>query len=178
MISASVFSRLTFRQWFGPLLAGPQAYVISDTVPQGWKWRLFAASILALNGYTSRTVYLFAIPPYLARVVTNTSQLPDKGIFFAGNGNGLGTSANNPPLKGAVLLSEGGAGPDIQMVISAGGGLQGTGSVNLLQVARLSTREFSLPPDWALLGYINGFGGTGMLELNALILPVPLKGGF
>src|SRR5215831_7570031 len=128
MRAASVFASLTFRQWVGPTLSGPQAYVISEPVPLGWKWRLVAASILALgNGYNTRSIYLYAIPPALARAITNVNQA-DKGVFFAGLGSG--TAANNPPLKAAFLISEGGTGPDVQEVLAPSAG---SSSVNLMQ---------------------------------------------
>lgn len=159
-----------FRNWRGQVTpdATWRPYVISEAVPQGWRWKILAASLFSTFG-TNEAVWLFAIPPQLAKLIQNQTIGPADGSFFAPTtGGGL---HNEPPLKGAVLLSEGGntGNNDIG---SGFGGLSNDSSINVAIRRNRAFKKFELDSGWALLGFqaSNGGGGTGQMVLSAMIL--------
>ncbi|HEV2194190.1 MAG TPA: hypothetical protein VGR55_01310 [Candidatus Acidoferrum sp.] len=167
-------SGVLYRQWTGPFLDSTRRlYVISEPVAKGWHWKLLQVSFWS-SFPANEALYLFAIPPALARRISDFAQTDD-GSFFSGT---IGGVMYSPPLRGAVLLSEGGptTSPEI---LSGNAGAQQDTSVNGLMRQKLYPVKFSLPGEWALLAYQSapGGGGSGNLSLQAMILPVPDDNG-
>ncbi len=148
---ASFYNRLEVQRWAG--FAGftvNKAFVVSDRVPDGHIWLIFAASALHLNA-TQRVIHVFAIPPGDAGLVINPVADTTSPIF-------LGT-INNPPLKSGVLISVGG-----------NNGLADTLSNNANSVNALIGAPFFLPSRWKLLAFIDS--ADGALAGSGLILDV------
>lgn len=169
----SDFSAAVYRRWQGPGIpdATWRPYVISEQVPIGWKWKILLASLYTTFA-TNEAVFLYAIPPTLLGILQNNSVGPANGSFFGLPNGGLN---NEPPLKGAVLLSEGGKNAAFPNEMSSGvGGLVNFSSVNVLNSRRDGRSSFDLPAGWALFGYqsANGGGGSGYnLVLSVMLIP-------
>lgn len=170
MKRADTFNRMVFGQWSGP--NSPSAlwnpYVLSDAVPLGWKWRLLAASLQSTFGAGNQFLYLYAIPPQLARLISNI-RVSDDGSFFSGNPNLF----NAAPVRAAVQISTGSA-----TVQTNEASQVPQESVNVMMASRMFGRAITVPPGWALLGLQNppSGGGTGFLTLRVVALQLPLRG--
>jgi|SRR5579859_2516548 len=153
-ICASFYSRMQYRRWTGfQKFITNKAFAVSDAVPPGHLWLIFALSALHSSA-TQRILHLFAIPPGDAANLANPSSDAVSPQF-------LGT-LNNPPLKSGVLISAGGSSalPDMQSVSSS--------SVNGL------ISPFYLPENWKILASIDSTeaaipGGDGVMIDAALI---------
>lgn len=167
----SDFSAAIFRTWRGATVpdATWRPYVISEPVPIGWRWKILLASLYSTFP-TNEAVFLYLIPPTLLGIVQNTSVGPANGSFF---GLPNGSLNNEPPLKGAVLLSEGGKNGSFPNEIGTGnGGLSLDDSINVLS-SRRGGGSLTVPAGWALFGYqsSNGGAGQGNLVLSAMLIP-------
>lgn len=168
----SDFSAAIFRRWQGPTVpdATWRPYVISEQVPPGWRWKVLLASLYSTFG-SNEGVFLYLIPPTLFGILQNISVGPANGSFFGLPNGGLN---NEPPLRGAVLLSEGGRNSAFPNEIGTGnGGLSLFDSVNVLNSRRDGRSSFDVPAGWALFGYqsSNGGAGTGNLVLSTMLIP-------
>lgn len=141
MFCADFYTRLAYRRWIGfPGFSVNKAYAVSEAVPPGKLWVIFALSAFH-TGASQRIVHLFAVPPGDAGNLINATADAVSPHF-------LGT-LNNPPLKSGVLMSVGGGTglPDMQSL--------GASSVNGLVVI-----PFLLPERWKILACIDSNEGV------------------
>jgi hypothetical protein len=153
-ICANFYTRMQYRRWVGfQKFITNKAYAVSDAVPPGYLWLIFALSALHAAA-TQRVLHLFAVPPVDALNLAN-AQADAASPHFLG-------AVNNPPLKSGVLISVGGNSnlPDMQTLSSS--------SVNGL------ISPFYLPENWKILCSIDSneaaiAGGDGITIDAALV---------
>jgi hypothetical protein len=159
MFCADFYTRLTYRRWIG--FSGFQtnkAYAVSEAVPAGRLWVLFALSAFH-SAAAQRIIHLFAVPPGDAGNLQNATADVVSPHF-------LGT-VNNPPLKSGVLISVGG-----------GTGLPDMQSVGVSSVSGMNLPIFFLPERWKILASIDsneavtGAGFPDGITIDAALIEV------
>ena len=134
-MNAEFYSRLEWRRFSGfKGFTANKAFAVSDAVPQGSLWLLFAISAWRILS-TAKTVHVFAIPSGDAPSLINPSADSASPFFLGPN--------NNPPLKSGVLLSLGGNNAVPSMQTGSGISIQGL------------MAPFPLPQGWKLLASID-----------------------
>ncbi len=132
---ASFYQRIQNRRWIGffPFITN-KAFAVSDGVPEGHLWLLFALSAFHTSSL-QRVIHLFAVPPAEATNLFNPNADVASPHFLG--------ALNNPPLRSGVLMSVGGSSqlPDMQSVSNS--------SVNGLVL------PFYLPARWKILACID-----------------------
>lgn len=141
MFCADFYTRITYRRWTGfGGFAVNKAFAVSDAVPAGRLWMLFALSAFH-SGASQRIIHLFAVPPGDAGNLVNLTSDTTSPHFLG--------ALNQAPLKSGVLISIGGSInlPDAQS--------SGSSSVNGLMVI-----PFFLPERWKILAFIDSSEGV------------------